>query len=400
MNGVPPFWTDPSKGEFEVSIESVKKHNDCFHIRIKENVIRPAGGGQAGDKGHLSVGNQRVSIIDTISDSAGVILVTDRSLTEGEKVHLEIDMDWRSSMMKNHTSEHLFAAIIKKENKDVTVGDLWIDGKHGSVELIGAELDLDSVFEAESEVIRMIEENLPVESSFVESKSIDPSVRSREGLTEKHDQLRVVSVGDMDASACSGIHVSQTGDIGFFKVLDVKSSEKKTHVEFVAGMEAARLVSTLYNDALRRKYTYPYEMEQLGAILDRAKLAVDEKQKMIEKTTQLLSEGPTVEEIAKVSFRHEFLPGYDAGSLRILSNRITTTEPSIILLFAPGQKSQVILRTNETPQEASEYISNAVKQLGGQGGGKGEVFTGGFVDVSDPMKLYEDLVTAVRKLIV
>jgi alanyl-tRNA synthetase len=140
-------------------------------------------------------------------------------------------------------------------------------------------------------------------------------------------------------------------------------------------------------------------MEQLGAVLDRAKLAVDDKQKLIEKTNHLLSSGATVEYIAEVSFRHEYLPGYDASSTRFLVNQLSTTGSTVILLFAPGRKSQIILRVSEMPQEASEYISKPVMQLGGRGGGKGEVFTGGFVDVEDPMKLYEDLVSEIRKVL-
>jgi alanyl-tRNA synthetase len=395
----PVYWTDPTQSEFEVSIGSVKKLDECFHIRIKENVIRPAGGGQAGDKGLLIVGDLRVSISDTISDSVGVFLITDEPLTEGAVGHLEIDMDWRSSMMRNHTAEHLFVAFIKQKISDIDVGELWIDGKHGSVEIVGAELDFETIFEAESEVMKVIEEDLPVKTSLVDSKTIDQSVRSREGLTEKHDQLRIVSVGDMDSSACSGIHVSRTRDIGFFKVLDVKKGENTTRVEFASGLQTARLVSTLYNEALRRKFTYPYEMEQLGAVLDRAKSAVDDRQKMIEKTSQLLTNGSTIETIAEVNFRHEYLPGYDANSLRILSSQIPTTESSILLLFAPGRKSQVILRTDGMPKDASEYISKPMQKLGGRGGGKGEVFTGGFVDIDNPVKLYEDLVTEVRALI-
>jgi alanyl-tRNA synthetase len=399
LKDIPVYWTDPTRSEFEVSIESVKKLDECFHIRIKENVIRPAGGGQAGDKGLLIVGDKCVSIMDTISDSVGVVLITNESLTEGATGHLEIDMNWRASMMRNHTAEHLFVAFIKKKIADITVGELWIDGEHGSVELIGAELDFETIFESESEVMNTIGEDLSVKTSFADSKTIDQSVRSREGLTEKHDQLKIVSVGDIDSSACSGIHVSRTGDIGFFKILDVKTSENTTRVEFASGIQTAHLVSSLYNEALRRKYTYPYEMEQLGAVLDRAKSAADDKQKMIEKTTQLLTNGSTVETMAEVNFWHEYLPGYDAHSLRILSNQIPITESSILLLFAPGKKSQVILRTKGMPKDASEYILKPMKKLGGRGGGKGEVFTGGFVDVADPRKLYEGLVTEVRNLI-
>ncbi len=52
------------------------------------------------------------------------------------------------------------------------------------------------------------------------------------------------------------------------------------------------------------------------------------------------------------------------------------------------------------PKDASEYILKPMKKLGGRGGGKGDVFTGGFVDVADPVKLYEELVIEVRDLII
>ena len=399
MSDVPPYWIDPSISEFEVSINSVKKHEDQYHIHIEENVIRPAGGGQAGDKGRLSSRNKSITIHDTIGTAGEIVLVTDGPLVEGAKGKLEIDMNWRSSMMRNHTAEHLFVSIIKSWNKEVEVGELWIDGKHGSVELLGAALNHDTIFEAEHNVMMIIEQNLPVETEFVDSSSIDSSVRQREGLTEKHAKLRVVRVGEMDSSACSGIHVTQTGNIGFFKVLDVKTSIESTRVGFSTGMIAADLVSTLYNMALRRKYSYPFEMEQLGSVLDLAKQAVDDKQKMIEKTTHLLSSGSTVEKVADVTFIHENLPGYDATALKILANQLQVSGPTLILLFAPGRKSQVILRVNELPKEASEYIVKPMSDLGGRGGGKGDVYTGGFVDVENSMKLFEDLVSEVRKSI-
>ncbi len=399
MNELPQYWRDPGIDKFEVLIESVKKHNDCYHIVIKENVIRPAGGGQAGERGRINDGNKSVTILDTISDSNNIVLITNEALTEGVRGYLEIDMNWRSSMMKNHTAEHLFVSIIKNRYEDISVGNLWIDGEHGTVEILGAALDLDTIFEVEHEVMKIIEQDIPVKSEYVDSSSIDSSVRSREGLTEKHAQLRIVRVGELDSSACSGIHVTRTGNIGFFKVLDVKTSERSTHIEFVTGTKAGSLVSKIYNVVLRKKYSYPFEMEQLDAVLDRAKLAVDDKQKLIQKTTQLLSNGPALEQIAEVRFMYEYLPGYDASSLRILVNQLIATGPAVILLFAPGKKSQVVLRVNEMPQEASHYVSKIVLSLGGRGGGKGEVFTGGFVDIEDPMKLFDELVCEVRKSI-
>ena len=382
-----------------MTIESVEEQGDSHHIHIIENVIRPAGGGQAGERGRLRLGDEEVVVKDTIGDIGSVVLVTDGVFPEGAKVELEIDMDWRRSMMMNHSAEHVFVSILKRQHGGVEVGDLWIDGKHGSVELLGESLDLDSIFEAERKVGNIIEQDLQIESDFVESSSLDSSVRSREGLSEKHEHLRVVRVGDLDSSACSGIHVSRTGEIGFFKVIDVKLSRGSTRIEFVTGVTAASIVSSLYNAALRRKYSYPFEMEQLGAVLDRAKSAVEDKENLIEKITELLVSGSEEESIGGIAFKNEFLPGFDANSLRLLVNRMTTKTPSVIVLFAPGKKSQLVVRVCSVEHDVSEYISNPMKDLGGKGGGKGEVFTGGFTDVEDPVRLYEDLITKVREVV-
>ncbi|MFX1579397.1 MAG: hypothetical protein ACFFBJ_07080, partial [Promethearchaeota archaeon] len=84
-------------------------------------------------------------------------------------------------------------------------------------------------------------------------------------------------------------------------------------------------------------------------------------------------------------------------TLRILVNQFNVSKPSVILLFAPGSKSQVILMVNGLPKESTDYISKIIGQLGGKGGGKGDVFTGGFLDIVKPQELYNALVVAVRK---
>ena len=148
MSDIPIYWTEIAISKFEVSVKSVNKENKRYHIHINENVIRPAGGGQAGDRGTITADDKTVTILDTIGSVDDVILVTEMPVSEGVRCQLEIDMAWRFAMMKNHTAEHLFASVITS-NENVKVGELWIDGKHGSIELIGAALDIDSILEVE-----------------------------------------------------------------------------------------------------------------------------------------------------------------------------------------------------------------------------------------------------------
>ncbi|MFW9808148.1 MAG: hypothetical protein ACFFE6_02100 [Candidatus Thorarchaeota archaeon] len=396
MNNRPPYWIEPYTTSFMVFVEDIRQTKDHFQIQIREDVIRPAGGGQAGDRGTLSVKNRHVSIRDTIIDSEKILLVSDSPVSVKSEGQLDIDIEWRTAMMKNHTSEHIFVSSLKKMVPDLAIGGLWIDGEHGSVEIMNVNLSFRDVFVAEKDVQRIISLDFPVQTEFADADKIDPSVRAREGLINKHDILRIVKVGELDRSACSGIHVERTGQIGFFKVTDVKHVDHNTKIEFVSGEKALSMTRDLYNSVLQRKYTYPFEIEQIGAILDRAKMAVDEKNLMIEKINQLVTKGANMEKVGPVEFRHEYLPGFESKTLKNLANQLSFSEPVILLLFAPGKKAQVILRTYHTKHDAKYYISEAVLNQGGKGGGSSENYTGGFHDVEDSMNLYNHLVSYVR----
>ncbi|MHA1950906.1 MAG: hypothetical protein ACW987_13665 [Candidatus Thorarchaeota archaeon] len=396
MSKKPPYWTNPMVGSFKVFIDSTRENKGQHQIHIREDVIRPAGGGQAGDRGLLIVGEKKVLISDTVIDSGQVALISDSFVAEKSEGQLEIDLNWRMAMMRNHTAEHLVVGILKRTYPTIEVGDLWIDGNHGSVEFRGISVSLNDIFKAESEVHKIVSHDIPVLSEYVDADSIDASIRAREGLTLKHEKLRVVKVGDLDSSACSGIHVERTSQIGFFKVIDVKYSNDNTRVEFMSGDQAISKVSDLYNSVLHRKGTYPFEMEQIGPVLDRAKSAVEERSKMKERITKLVFSEESEEQIGGITFKHEFLPGFESKDLRNLANQIKFSKTSVLLLFAPGPKSQVIFRTFKTPHNAEHYISEVVKKHGGSGGGSSDNFTGGFTDVANPEDLYEKLISSVR----
>ena len=64
LDSYPPYWTDPTEESFDVYIEDVKKDGEKYQVILREDVIRPAGGGQAGDRGILRVKDRTVSIAD------------------------------------------------------------------------------------------------------------------------------------------------------------------------------------------------------------------------------------------------------------------------------------------------------------------------------------------------
>jgi alanyl-tRNA synthetase len=396
MSEYPYYWQNPLKERFDITIESIFETNGHNFVKISEPVVKPSGGGQAGDRGFIQIKERSYKFVDTVLQGNNIILSMKQAPLEKGKAVLNIDMEWRKSMMRNHTSEHLFVGTLKKKNPSINLGKIWIDGNHGTIVLEGNQLTVDEILEAESQVQRNIAEALPVLTEIVPAREIDETVRAREGITSMHDIIRVVNVGDLDRSACSGIHVTNTREIRVFKVKDIKNYSDATHIEFISGENAVNALFDVYNAALRRKYTYPFELQQLGAVLDKAKSLQESYEGILQIIVQLITVGPQKERFGNIEFWHEYLPGFNGSSMRNLMKELKMDRSSIILFFATGDKTNLVLWTNDMPKDASYYIQDIVSEFGGRGGGSKESFTGGFTDVNNPSDLYQEIISRIR----
>ncbi|MFX0055049.1 MAG: hypothetical protein ACFFAD_08990 [Candidatus Hermodarchaeota archaeon] len=391
-----PYWSDPEKGQFAVEIAACMKSDDHYQIIISDEVVRAAGGGQGGDKGKIRFGDRVSKFNETARIKGNLALIADSPIDPGTTATIHIDMSWRRAMMRNHTGEHLFVAAIKRKHPEIELGYIWIDGNRGTVDLEGGELGIDELVDAELNVQYMIEKGIPVETKLVKASEVSTEVRAREGLTDKHETMRIVSVGDHDTSACSGIHVANTRDIELFKVIDFKAKDNVTRVTFASGPKAKKVLMATFNQVLRRKHHYPFEMEQIGEVLDKAKSEVANQKLLKEKVVKLISEGITCEDIEGITLIHECIPGLDAKEIKSILKKIQLSGPSVILLFIPSRKSTLTLSTIEMPLEASEYIAHIVDEMGGRGGGSRDVYTGGFSETSDPDELYFRILDRLR----
>ena len=391
----PPYWINPLQKEFQVTVKECQKVGVHFEVSLFEEVIRPAGGGQAGDRGFLRFESLDIIINDVIMKEGFPVLVVDTYLQPSSKCMLQINMNWRRSMMRNHTAQHLLVASLKENNNEIKVGQLWIDGDHGSVEILGKGISLSDVLNAEKKVNKLILSEIDVTSEIVDSSSMDETIRARDGALEQ-EAIRVVRVGQYDASACSGIHVTNTIDILVFKIVDSKLGSERVQIEFVTGEHAIQKLSQIYNIALKRKDSFPFEIEQLGTIIDKCRKN-NELLEQIQDTLQShILENPSIERISNLIFVHYCLPGFNTTRLREIVRKLKFEEPSALLLFVPGEKSNFIFRTDQLPYESKEYLEEIMNKLGGRGGGSKGLYSGGFTKVDDPLVIYNQLVKEIE----
>ena len=86
----------------------------------------------------------------------------------------------------------------------------------------------------ENKVKEVISQNLPVTAEFMTQEQAKNIVDLSKLPVDASETLRIVHIGDYDACACIGAHVSNTSEIGIFKIIsyDYDENEKTLRLRF------------------------------------------------------------------------------------------------------------------------------------------------------------------------
>ncbi|MBE6328617.1 MAG: hypothetical protein E7072_00645 [Bacteroidales bacterium] len=87
------------------------------------------------------------------------------------------------------------------------------------------ELSLEDLQRLESEVNRIISQDLPIIITFISEEEARARFDINRLPDGTSDRFRVVSIGDYDHCLCIGAHVEHTMEIGTFKLLNHSFSD-------------------------------------------------------------------------------------------------------------------------------------------------------------------------------
>ena len=86
--------------------------------------------------------------------------------------------------------------------------------------------------EVEQRINEVIDRHLPVTIEFMSREEAANLVDLSKLPEAAGDTLRIVRIGDYDACACIGAHVSNTSEIGHFKMLTYEFTEGRLRLRF------------------------------------------------------------------------------------------------------------------------------------------------------------------------
>jgi alanyl-tRNA synthetase len=200
-------------------------------IELDRSAFYPESGGQSHDTGLLN--GQPVQRV--VEDEDRLLHFVALGALPGDPVKGEIDWARRHDLMQHHTGQHLLSAVAEECFGWGTVG-VHMSPETATVELAVPDLSPAQIAGLEEECNRRIQQNLPVRIVMYDSAEGLPLRKA----TQRTGPIRVVSIGDLDHSACGGTHLRATGEVGVLVLGRAEKIRKNTRIEFACGMRAVR----------------------------------------------------------------------------------------------------------------------------------------------------------------
>ncbi len=253
------YYDDPYLRETDAVIMEIKGNE----ILLDKTIFYPGGGGQPFDTGTIENDFFKTAVLETRKEDGKIWhRVEKNNFKVGEKVRIKIDWDRRYYFMKAHTGEHILYRSIENVSR-VNFEKMVLD--HESTLFVSGEISLDDISHAEDIANSIIRMNIPVKIYYENIENVSNTRIKRDRIREEN--VRIVEIENFDRSACAGIHVKQTGEIGKIVVTRVKKG-KFTEIKFIVSEKAEKFQDEIFKKARRVYSEFSLNPENFDKIIE------------------------------------------------------------------------------------------------------------------------------------
>jgi alanyl-tRNA synthetase len=306
---------------------------------------------------------------------------------EGQKLKALVDLSKREATRANHTATHLLHSALRKvlgthvqqAGSLVNEDKLRFDFSHNKA------ITPEQIEEIEAWVNAAIQKGVSLE---VMNTSYDDAVKNKGALalfSEKYgDTVRVVSIPELSAELCGGLHVKNTSDIRIFKWLS--DSAVAAGTRRVEALTGAGAMNYFYEkEALVEKISHRLKTPSVQ-LEDRIEKLLENQKKLeseIQELRRKILSGDSAESAlefkgAQWSFRiHTLDADADAKLLREKADILRQKESGYAHILLAGKS--VLITADETKLKgfhSGDFLKSLTAQLGGRGGGQARTAQG------------------------
>ena len=267
-----------------------QKGKTFYQLVLDQTPFYPEGGGQIGDSGSLHNSSDNIRIFDTKKENNLIVhLATELPSDLHARFEARIDLAKQQHTSKNHSATHLLHHALR------TILGTHVEQKGSLVSEKGLRFDFSHFSKVTDEQLSQIEAavNAAIQAAqpLQENRALDIESAKQKGAMalfgEKYgDTVRVIEFG-ASIELCGGIHVSNTNQIGVFKLVAESA--------VAAGI---RRIEAITGDAAMHYYKdKAAQLEQIEALLKKPADIVKSIEELQQKNSAL---GKEIERLAKV----------------------------------------------------------------------------------------------------
>ena len=376
---------------------------DKVVVVLDQTTFYPEGGGQAGDSGLLVNKNEDivVEVIDTKKGANNTIkhigLVKSGMINTGEKLATIVNKEMRMASARNHSATHILHKVLKEVLGEhvnqagslVTPERLRFDVTH-----------FEAITKEELKVIEDKVNDIILESLNITCENMSINDAKNKGAMalfgEKYgDEVRVVSMGDYSIELCGGTHLTNTSQVGMFKILSESGvAAGVRRIEAITGRavynylkEKEEVITNVCSnlktkeDGLSQKVTSLIEENK-----SLSKELHDMKTKMsLQAVDSVLDSKADVNGVNLVTTKFE---GMDMNTLKEVADNLRDKLVSGVVVLAniADDKLNLVVTATKDVVDKGVHCGNIVKAIaqvaGGKGGGRPNMAQAGAPDVS------------------
>ncbi|MEH2230771.1 MAG: alanine--tRNA ligase [Nostoc sp.] len=371
-------------------------------------------GGQIGDRGYISGDGIVVRVEDVKKESDFFVhfgRIERGTLRVGDRITAQIDPACRRRAQANHTATHLLQAALKK------IVDEGISQAGSLVSFDRLRFDFNCPRALTAEEVQQVEEQ--VNSWIAEAHAAKVEVlplaeaKARGAVAmfgEKYgEEVRVIDFPSVSMELCGGTHVSNTAEIGVFKIISeagVASGVRR--IEAVSGpaiLDYLNLRDKVVKDLSDRFKVKPEELPDRITSLQ-SELRNSQKELETLKVQLAIAKSDSLLQTAETAGDHKIivaqLEDVDPESLKTAAERLLQKigNGAVVLGSVPEEGKVSIVaafspEVNKKGLQAGKFVGAIAKICGGGGGGRPNLAQAGGRDAS---KLPDALAQAESEL--
>ncbi len=227
------YYQDARLEKFQAKLLHQHREGDRWIAVLDRTAFYPEGGGQPADRGFLN----GVPVLDAQDREGEVFHYLPEALVEGAPVEGTIDFPRRFDFMQQHTGQHIISACLIKTSGYRTIS-AYLGDSYTAVEIDTDTIREEQIGAAERMANQTVTSNLPVPIQWVSPEEAETlQLRKPPPAVER---LRIVQIEGVDATACAGIHVGTTGQVGLIKFEDLEKIRGRLRLHWLIGERAYR----------------------------------------------------------------------------------------------------------------------------------------------------------------